>query len=276
MFRFRATTPTKRELRVLDVPIPETMGVASFQELEGKSFFLIDGTMYANNESNYYLGRRKLRKLASLEIQQADPASDFGFVPYTWTESGVSKQIFVKIQYVDGLGESARKGFKLDFRFLCEIKYPTIFDVVPISAILGDPLATVTGSSAYSWIYPIIYGKSTYTSNGAITNPGDLGTYPSFVVFGPINQPKISNVTTGESITVATNLATTSDSMIIAYDQDTPPSVTIAGNSVYGSVVTGSTFFKLKPGINSLALTGASVGTGAYATVSALPAYPMS
>jgi hypothetical protein len=274
IFRFRDTVPTKREFRELDVPIPETQGVADYFDFEGKSWWIIDGTMYPRGEAEYYEGKRKLRKLASLEVQQNDPQSDYGYVPYIWNEAGTLKQIFVKIQYVDGLGESPRNGFKCNFRLYCEIKYPTIFDVIPVTTQLGDATATISGSSGYPFLYPVLYGKTTYSSNGTINNTGDLATYPSFVIYGPINQPQISNVTTGEYLRVNTNLPTISDSLIITFDQDTPPSITQAGVSKYDSLA--GTLFKLKPGINNLTLSGQSVGSGAYATVSALPAYPMS
>jgi hypothetical protein len=274
-YRMTARQPTRREIVEFDIKLPEGMGDADYQTLIGKSYLILSGTMYPKDEVTYDEGRKALRKVASLAIQQADAGSDQGYVPYKWTESdGFNKQLFVKAEYVD-LPENSRNGLKQPFRILCKVKYPVIFGQDAITANLGSSTATISGSSSLPFALPRAIGLTTYTSNGAITNPGDLPTYPSFVVVGPISTPRITNTTTGEYIELAVNLATSSDTLIINYDQDTL-SITQAGNSVLSSLTSGSTLFKLRSGINQLSLSGATVGTGAFASASALPAWSLS
>jgi hypothetical protein len=275
-FRLTTRQPTRREIVEFDIKLPETTGDADFQTLIGKTYLVLAGTMYAGSgETAYDLGRKALRKVSSLIIQQADSDSDQGYVPYKWSESdGFDKQLFVKVLYVD-LPESSRNGLKQPFRILCKIKYPVIFGQTAITANLGSSTATTSGSSNLPFTLPRAIGLTTYSSTGAMDNVGDTPTYPSFTVLGPISNPKITNTTTGEYIQVNVNLATSSDSLIIIYDQDTL-SITQAGNSVLSSLATGSTLFKLVAGVNNLALSGATVGTGAYATAAALPAWALS
>lgn len=274
-YRMKTRQPTRREIVEFDIKLPEGMGDADYQSHIGKTYLILGGTMYPKDEATYDQGRRLLRKLASLEIQQADAGSDAGYVPYKWTESeGIDKQLFVKVMYVD-LPESSSNGLKQPFRLLCKIKYPVILGQSAITGTLGSSTATTSGSSGLPFGLPIGLGATTYSSNGSLTNIGDTPAFPTFQVFGPISNPLITNSTTGEFIQVNVNLPTGSDSLIITYDSDTV-SITQAGNTVMSSLTSGSTLFKLRSGINNLSLSGATVGAGAFATVSALPAWALS
>jgi hypothetical protein len=271
----KSRQPTRREIVEFDIKLPEGIGDADFQTHIGKTYLILSGTMYPKDEATYDQGRRLLRKLASLEIQQADADSDQGYVPYKWTESeGIDKQLFVKVLYVD-LPESSSNGLKQPFRLLCKIKYPVIFGQTSISANLGSSTATTSGSSGLPFGLPKGIGATTYSSNGTLTNSGDTATYPTITVYGPVTNPRVTNSTTGEYIEVGVNLATISDSLSIIYDQDTL-SITQAGNTVLSSLTSGSTLFKIRSGANNLSLTGSAMGTGCYATVSALPAWALS
>lgn len=275
-YRMTSRQPTRREIVEFDIKLPEGTGDADYQTFIGKTYLVLSGTMYPKDEATYDSGRRSLRKLASLDIQQSDADSDQGYVPYEWTESdGFDKQLFVKVMYVD-LPESSRNGLKQPYRILCKIKYPVIFSQSTTTATIGSSSASVSGGIGYPFHYPVAYGASTYSSSGSITNQGDLEAWPqSIVINGPINVPRLTNSTTGEYIEVNVNLATVSDSLVITYDQDTL-SVTQAGTSVLNQLTTGSTLFKLPTGINNFTLSGSSMGTGAYATISMQHAWPLS
>lgn len=274
-YRMKLRQPTRRELVEFDIKLPEGIGDADYQTHVGKTYLILAGTMYPKDEATYDQGRRLLRKLASLEIQQDDAGSDAGYVPYQWTESeGIDKQLFVKVLYVD-LPESSSNGLKQPFRLLCKIKYPVIFGQDTETAYLGSSTATISGSSNLPFTFPRAIGLTSYSSTGSFTNAGDTSTYPTIVVTGPISNPRITNTTTSEYIEVDVNLLTSSDTLIITYDQDTL-SITQAGETVLSNLTTGSTLFKLRSGINNLTLSGATVGAGAFATVSALPAWSLS
>jgi hypothetical protein len=51
--------------------------------------------------------------------------------------------------------------------------------------------------------------------------------------------------------------------------------VTLNGNSVLNNVSSDSTFFKIHPGGNGISLTGTSIGSGSYATVSYYDGYAL-
>lgn len=276
-FRVTDTKVMNRQIREQDVPIPGAQGVADFRTFEGKSYFVIEGMMYPSGEAEYYTGRDKLRQLANLEIAQNDPLSDGGYVPYVWNEFGQNRVLYVLVEYADGLGESTNKGYVQPFRLYCKVKNPVIYSLDAVTTTLNVPISGVSvGASSYPLMYPVLYGRETYSSNGSIYNAGTLSSYPAILISGPVNVPRITNLTTGEYLEVNVNLPTTTDFLTISYDQDTPPVVTWGGTSYYNKVSAGSTFFKLKAGANQLQLTGQSLSTNASATVSAYSAYPLS
>lgn len=276
IFRVKHTRPMRREIREQDAPIPNSPGVADFESEEGKSYFVIEGTMYAKDEAEYYTGRRRLRKVGNLDIQQKDPLSDDGYVLYRWTEAGQPRGQWVKVQYVDRMDESSGKGYAQDFSLMCKMKYPYIIDPNAVTTTIGlSGQGVVTGTSGYPIGYPFAYGATTYNVGGSVVNLGDADAYPSMNIFGPVNTPRLTNTTTGEYIEVNVNLASSDDTLSIGYDQDTAPTVLLNGVSVYDKVTTGSKFFRIKPGANELNLSGASINN-AYATISFYSTWPMS
>jgi hypothetical protein len=268
IFRVQSRQPQRRQLRELDIPIPFENGISDFETLIGQTAYIIEGTMYPGGEAEYDDGLRRLRKLASLEIQQDDILADEGYVPYVFTEKMRNKQIFMKVLYVD-LPESTRKGLVQPFRLICKIKDPTIYSATLHEASTEPAdFTTASGSAIYPFEYPIIYGASTSSVSSNALNQGDLPVYPvSINVFGPVNSPIITNTTTGEYIQVGVNLASDANELVISYDKDSL-SVELDGVPNLNNVTASSTFFKLEPGNNIISLSGSSISSDAYVTVS--------
>lgn len=277
IFRVQSRQPQRRQIRDLDIPIPFESGISDFETLIGQTAYIIEGTMYPGGESEYDEGLRRLRKLASLDVAQDDVLSDQGYVPYLYSEYNTTKQIFMKVLYVD-LPESTRKGFVQPFRLVCKIKDPIIYGgTLKQASTSGADFTTATGSAVHPFTYPIIYGASTSSVSTNANNTGDIPVYPvSINIYGPVNAPKLTNTTTGEYIELAgINLATTSNQVVISYDKDSL-SVLVDGISAQNQVTSGSTFFKIPPGSNIFQLTGSSISTGAYATISYYDGFALS
>lgn len=268
IYRIVSRRPQQRQIRELDIPVPFENGISDFETLIGKTAYVIEGIMYPGGESEYDAGLRALRKLASLDISQDDILSDEGYVPYVFEEFNTSKQIFMKVLYVD-VPENTRKGLVQPFRLVCKVKDPTIYSATLNQADTSQAaFGVATGTAAFSFGYPIAYGASTTSVSVDANNQGDVAVYPvSINIHGPVNVPKITNTTTGEYIQVNTNLATTANELVIAYDKDSL-SVEVDGVSVLDDVTTASTWFKIQPGSNIFQLSGSSVSDDAYATVS--------
>lgn len=273
VYRIISRRPQQRQVRELDIPVPFENGISDFETLLGKTAYVIEGVMYPGSESQYDDGLRALRKLASLDISQDDVLSDDGYVPYVFDEFNTSKQIFMKVLYVD-VPENTRKGLVQPFRLICKVKDPTIYGAeLQVADTSPASFTVATGTSKFAFKYPIIYGASTSSVSVDANNLGDVPVYPVGInIYGPVNTPKITNTTTGDYIEVSTNLSTASNVLSISYDKDSLR-VEADGVSVLSSVSANSTFFKIPPGSNNFELTGSSISTGAYATVSFYSGY---
>ncbi len=272
IYRVISRAPQQRQLRQEDIPVPFEDGITDYLTLEGASAYVIEGIMYPGSETDYDNGLAALRKLSSLDIEQADNNTDDGYVPYVFKEYSQSKQVFVKVLYVDA-PESTRKGLVQPFKFVCKVKDPTIFsNVVATATTQGSNPTTSAGSLLFPVGFPVLIGASTYSTSSVATNTGDLPGYPIYIkVYGPINVPTVTNATTGEFITVNTNVANGSI-LTIAYDKDSL-SVDVDGVSVLNQVTSSSTYFKLKPGGNNITLQGQSFGSGAYVVMNYYQGY---
>lgn len=294
IFKVNRRSVTRRDVRDFEGVLPNTMGIADAQTLLGKEYQIIEGKILPKSETEYNDAKRAIRKIASLEVQQQDSQSDDGYVPYKFIEVGsVNKQIFMKVIYVD-MPEANSQGLIQPFRLLCKVKYPVIFSQFSKTLNLGVNTINVRGGfsvptaapvyigtskgtgSALPFVLPVVLGATPSIGSNEITSDGDIATYPTISVYGPISKPRITNVTTGEFIELDVVLSSASDSLVITYDQDTPPSLTMNGANVYSKLTSGSTLFKIVPGNNVITLTGSSIGSGATASINFFDAWPIS
>jgi hypothetical protein len=276
IYRVVSRQPQQRQIRDFDLPVPFESGISDFETLIGKTAYVIEGVMYPGDESGYDSGLAKLRKLANLDIEQADPLADDGYVPYVFSEFTQDKQIFMKVLYVD-IPENTRKGLVQPFRLVCKIKDPTIYGATLKQANTGAAdFSAATGAAGYPFGYPIGFGSSTTTVSIDADNLGDTAIYPVGIsIFGPVNNPKVTNSATGEYIQVNCNLATAANNLVIQYDKDSLR-VELDGISQLQNVTSGSSYFKLQPGSNIIQLTGSSIASGSYTITSFYDGYSLS
>jgi len=134
----------------------------------------------------------------------------------------------------------------------------------PDFGLLSQSETTVTlnvptgGGAVYPIIYPIIYDPST-GGTGAITNQGTCPTYPVIYLNGPLDNPLINNQTIGRYMQLNTTIAS-GQTVVIDMKART---ITLSGSSILGSLASGSQFFWLEAGSNTVAFsTTNSANTG--------------
>lgn len=282
IYRSITRIPQKYQIRQEDLPIPFESGIADFNTLLGETTYVIQGKMYPASEDTYDSGLNKLRDIANLDMEQSDTNGgnvfdNDGYVPYSWGDGGgdLTKQLFLKPLYVMA-AENTQQGFVVPFTIFCKVKDPTIYGATlqEASTQASTPGAS-SGSAVYSFTYPIAYGATYYTVSATIFNNGSVPTDPQSIdVYGPVTNPKITNNKTGEFIQVNVSLGSSTDHLQIQYSKDYL-SVTLNGVNNLKNVSTDSTYFKLKPGGNSISLTGTSISSGAYATVQGFDGYSL-
>jgi hypothetical protein len=282
IYRSITRIPQKYQVRQQDIPIPFESGVSDFSTLLGEANYIIQGKMYPSGEDTYDTGLAALRDVANLDLEQSDANigivnTDDGYVPYIWGDASgdLTKQIFMKPLYVMA-AENTRQGFVLPFTIYCKVKDPTIYGgtLKTASTINGTPGGT-TGSAAYPFTYPVAFGATYYTVSATATNNGTIPSYPQSIdVYGPVTSPKITNGATGEFLNVNVTLNSSSDHLQIQYAKDYL-SVTLNGVSVLNKVSSDSTYFKIHKGGNGISLTGTSISSGSYCTVTYYDAYSL-
>lgn len=238
--------------------------------------------MYPHSQGTYDTGLDKLRLVSNLDMNQEDVNSgtvfsNDGYVPYLWGDAGgdLTKQLFVKPLYVQA-AETTRQGYVVPFRIFCKIKDPVIYgsNLKTASTAAGTP-GTTTGSAVYAFTYPIAFGATYYTVTAAAANLGTIPVYPQSIdIYGPVTSPSVTNSTTGEFLKVAVTLSSPSDHLQIQYGKDYL-SVTLNGVNSLQYVTNDSTYFKIHPGGNVISLTGSSISSGSYATVTYYDGYSL-
>jgi len=196
VYRVRSREQQRRHVRDLDIPLRFERGVSDFRALIGKMAYVITGTVYPADDEQSRLGIEALRKLASLDYSQADNDADSGYVPYAYTDNTTSKQIFMKVMYVN-IKETVSQGLIQNFSLICKIKDPTIHGGSLLTATTSGVDPTSSGGSAIvPFAVPIVVGASTGSVANTITNAGDIPAYPqSIIVNGPVNTPIVTNTT---------------------------------------------------------------------------------
>lgn len=274
-YRTLSRAPQKFQIRQQDLPVPFESGSDDFLTLLGDSAYIIQGKMYPSSESSYDSGLQSLRSVSSLDLQQADVLSDDGYVPYTWGNlNDYPQTVFMKLLYAQ-LVETTSQGFVQPFVLYAKVIDPTIYlgNLQTASTAQSSP-TTTTGAAAYSFTYPVVYGSTIYNVNADCNNVGSLPVYPrTMTITGPINNPTITNLATGEFITVNVNLGI-GDILSIDYSK-TSQIVTVNGVNNLNNVTTSSTFWKIQPGTNTIQLSGSSVGVGSFATVTYFSGSPL-
>lgn len=272
LFRARGKKFSFGSVRQFDTPLADISGINDYKTLLGQVNFVIAGKMYPDSDADYENGLRILRSVSDLDLSQADALSDTGYVPYVWQEADQAKQVFLKVLFPVF---QENNNLTLPFSLYCKIKFPRIFGTTLRVADTGSQPGTPVGNSPLPFILPIALGKTLYTISSTQNNAGNRAAYPeSIVINGPVNNPKLTNTTTGKSIQVNVSLASITDQLVIKYNQSSI-SILLNGVSVYNQLSTDSTLFLINPGQNNFQLTGSSIGTGAYARVSFYDAWSL-
>lgn len=132
-----------------------------------------------------------------------------------------------------------------------------------------------SGNVLYPVQYPVMYGANTFTVSSDCNNIGTLPVYPKTItITGPVINPKITNLATGEYIQINITL-TANDQLNITYN-NSKQDINLNGVNVSRYLASGSTLFKIYPGTNTIQLSGSSVGSGAVAEVRFYSGWPIS
>lgn len=134
---------------------------------------------------------------------------------------------------------------------------PFIYDAT--ATTLTSPILVGTSSGAtWPFTWPLSWGALSPTSFAA-TNSGTRRAEWTATITGPVDNPQLVHLDQTRTISVIGSLPTSSDTLVI--DSETRTLVYNGGTNWYPNLATGSAWFQLTPGTNTLSFR-ASAGTG--------------
>lgn len=132
------------------------------------------------------------------------------------------------------------------------------------SMVVSDPPGRI-----YNRTYNLVYGSGSYATTTNIVNAGWATTYPTITLNGPITNPTLGNVTTGQYLLLSGTFANTDTLVIDLYNK----LITLNGVSARNLLSTG-TWFAAPAGTSQYYLTGSFTTSGlTAATVTWYNAY---
>jgi hypothetical protein len=110
---------------------------------------------------------------------------------------------------------------------------------------IGAP--TASGGMPLPLVFPMAFGEGAIGGTLAITNNGDADAYPVITVNGPASAPRISDVTSGQTLDFAGLVLGVGDTLEVRC-KPSERSATVAGLNARGALATGSRFFVIPGG----------------------------
>jgi hypothetical protein len=166
--------------------------------------------------------------------------------PYRFSARVRSRTTTVDPDYTYGFIRSQYTFFCPDPRYYSDTA--TTAAMVPAQAL----------GRTYDRTYNLVYGGGSISNSTAIVNVGNWTTYPVITITGPVTNPTIGNVTTGQYMTVNYNVTNT-DTLVIDLDQKL---ITLNGVSARNLLAGNSEWFGAPPGTSYFTFTGTNIVVG--------------
>lgn len=228
-------------------------GVWDFFSFYGKRLITFEGVIVGANELEVHTKKDLMQSV--LELPPQPTSSDDGTVIVKWTDPlGRAIQTEAKIASTIRLHRGLKQLFRLDFQFSLKSTTPKIETqtVFQVNALRGYPMAGLIIPLIAPFIIPINYINSFVVSNTGNTEADiTVRLYGSSIM--NITNPKVTNLTTGKSITI--NVTLTDATKHISINSQTGAVLDQDGNDLSGSIQAGSAFIRLNVGSNTIYYT---------------------
>ena len=229
---------------------PGEHGFTVAHSLYGERLLVLQGVIKGADAATYLANRQALEQAVTLQL-------DSNNVPIPRT---------LAFTQLDG---SQYQISVVTSKFLCEQENPTFANwylelVATKTVIESQTLSTasltlpISGGVVFPIRFAIRFGGSSGGS-ATVTNSGSFFAKPVITIKGPCANPVISNLTTGEFFKLSLTLVS-GDTVTI----DCSARTVVQGTSTnrMGSIATGSTFWSLQSGANSLTFAADSYDVG--------------
>lgn len=140
---------------------------------------------------------------------------------------------------------------------------PRLYDSTTQTTIITLPLYNAGVAWAAAW--PMAWGATGTSGSASVNNAGTFETRPQMVLAGPVTNPTITNVTTGQSLTFQGLVMGASDTLSI--DMYAHTALLNGVTNVRGFLTAASVWWVLAPGNTTVQYTANSTLTGSTLTI---------
>ena len=239
--------------------IPEGDGAVHGTFFKGRRPVILSGVIRHTDATDRNTRIDRLRRAAGLNTLEDSIL--------TWTpDGGESLMLRLRLNQALRVVGGWVKSFQIPLIAEDPLIYSESLNTTEITAT-----TTVEFGREYPRVYPLDYGALPAVGQGNVTNEGDVTSPPILRVYGPGQNPAITNMATGETITLLYTLAAGD------YLHIDPLKGEVLLNGVlnrYSAVDLSSTsWWGLEPGTNDIRLRYFSYSTGAKLQVDWRDAY---
>lgn len=274
-FQADAITGDRIQIRSTRDPLPAQDGIQRYLDYYGSRLLEIRGWVKGTSESDLYDNINAL--IAAFDIHALETSGNYGFQPLQWTDPGQgSSRYNVKPLNNTLTVSEQRTGLARGFSVLLEAKDPIKYTNTSTTTTIT--ISTVGGSSsAFPFIFPVIFSSIASFGVGTITNTGSVAVFPQSIKLygftgGTWVAPKITNSTNGEFIQFTSTVTLTSGQYVLV-DPAVGTAQKYNGSAfedVTAYITSDSTFWKVEPGSNTIRIEGSATVNGDYAEITVI------
>lgn len=241
------------DVRNDEIPKEGQHGIWDFFSFYGKRTITFEGVIVGANEADISEIRDLLVQVTALPAQPT--TDDDGTVIISWTDPlDRDVQTEAKILTSPRFTRNMKEKYRLDFFITLKSANPAIEsqDVTEVNGVRGYPM----GGTTMPFMLPVELG-TTYVNRFTVNNVGSAISDVTIRLYGgasfPINNPRISNLTTGVFMQINVELADETEYVEINTKEGTI--VDQDGIDLSGNLEAGSGFPRLDIGENELFYT---------------------
>lgn len=142
---------------------------------------------------------------------------------------------------------------RAQYQFFCPD--PRYYDNTTQTAVMQY---TTPLGRTYPRVYPLTYGGGSQTQTTSIANAGWTTTYPSITIYGPVINPVVGNLTSGQALSINYTMGASDVITISLLNRTILLNGSPARNLLFGS----SQWFNAAPGSNLFYFTGTGTTYG--------------
>ena len=241
--------------------LPGVDGVERYKSFYRDRLIEIRGFVLGDGQEDLYDNINALDAAFNIHNLEASVAGTDGFLPLTFTEPGQGEAVYYCKPIKQTLVVQEKvTGFVRGFSVLLEAKDPvkyqsedTIFTLQPSTEITA---------SYFPMSFPVAFGSSSASASITANNTGGVKVRPTQIkIYASCIAPVVGNSTTGKSIGFTSDVQLSEGEYIII-DPNLGTAYKYSGGmseNIIGYLTSGSEFFDLLPGNNTLTYNATSM-----------------